>query len=84
MRSDSYELLQTAKALEGIGQHTLSLPPLAKGSYQAVIEGPTERLKDGPRALKIEPGSGTMAIQDPTPIRKGRMRSLASKPSFRK
>jgi hypothetical protein len=51
MRSDSYERLQTAKALDGIGQQTLSLPPMPKGAYQLVILGPSERLKDGPRAL---------------------------------
>ena len=55
IRSDSYERLQTAKALEGIHQQTLSLPPMPRGSYQAVIEGPAERLKDGTTALKIDP-----------------------------
>ena len=64
MRSDSYERLQTAKALEGIGQQTLSLPPPAKGSYQAVIEGPTERLQDGPRAPKIEPALTQALLAD--------------------
>jgi formylglycine-generating enzyme required for sulfatase activity len=55
IRSDAYERLQTAKALDGLMQQALSLPPLPKGAYQDVIEGPAERLKDGPRALKIEP-----------------------------
>jgi formylglycine-generating enzyme required for sulfatase activity len=64
MRSDSYERLQTAKALDGIGQQTLSLPPLPKGAYQAVIEGPTERLMDGPRALKIEPALTQALLAD--------------------
>ena len=64
MRSDSYERLQTAKALDGIGQQTLSLPPLPKGAYQEVIEGPTERLKDGPRALKIEPALTQALLAD--------------------
>ena len=64
MRSDSYERLQTAKALDGIGQQTLSLPPLPKGAYQTVIEGPTGRLKDGPRALKIEPALTQALLAD--------------------
>ena len=64
MRSDSYERLQTAKALDGISQQTLSLPPLPKGAYQAVIEGPAERLKDGPRALKIEPALTQALLAD--------------------
>jgi WD40 repeat protein len=55
IRSDHYERLQTAKALEGIRQDTFSLPPLPRGSYQAVIEGPVERLRDTPRALKVDP-----------------------------
>ncbi len=55
VRSDSYERVQCAKALDGIAQQTLSLPPLPKGAYQAVIEGPAERLRDGPRRLQIEP-----------------------------
>jgi WD40 repeat protein len=64
MRSDSYERLQTAKALDGISQQTLSLSPLPKGAYQTVIEGPTERLKDGPRALKIEPALTQALLAD--------------------
>jgi WD40 repeat protein len=55
MRSDSYDRLQTAKALEDIHQQTLSLPPLPRGAYQAVIEGPAERLRDSQRPLRIEP-----------------------------
>jgi hypothetical protein len=55
MHSDSYERLRTAKALEGIRQETLSLAPMPRAAYQMVIEGPLDRLKDGPRALTIEP-----------------------------
>ena len=55
MRSDSYERMQTARALDGIRQETLSLPPMPHGAYQAVIEGPAARLKDTPRALDIDP-----------------------------
>jgi WD40 repeat protein len=55
IRSDSYEQLQTAKALEGITQQTLSLTPMPRGAYQAVIEGPAARLKHTNRPLVIEP-----------------------------
>ncbi|MGP0094488.1 MAG: TIR domain-containing protein [Xanthobacteraceae bacterium] len=55
MRSDGYERLRTAKALEGIRQETLSLVPMPRAAYPAVIEGPANRLKDRPRALTIEP-----------------------------
>ena len=64
VRSDSYERLQTVEALDGIGPQVLSLSPLPRGAYQAVIEGPTERLKDGPRALKIEPALTQALLAD--------------------
>jgi WD40 repeat protein len=55
IRSDSYEQLQTAKAFEGMAQQTLSLTPMPRGAYQAVIEGPAARLRDTERPLAIEP-----------------------------
>ena len=55
IRSDSYEQLQTAKALEGIRQETFALPPMPRGAYQTLIEGPALRLQDSKRPLKIEP-----------------------------
>jgi len=55
IRSDSYERLQMAKALEGIKQETVSLPPVPQGSYADIIEGPSWRLEGTSRALKIEP-----------------------------
>ena len=36
IRSDAYEPLQTAKALESVTQQTLSLTPMPRGAYQAV------------------------------------------------
>ena len=54
IRSDNYERLQEAKQLEGLRQHTLSLPPMPKGSYAEVIKGPARRLEGTKRALKIE------------------------------
>jgi TIR domain len=55
IRSDSYERLQMAKAVEGIKQEAMSLPPVLRDSYADIIEGPARRLKDTPRALKVEP-----------------------------
>jgi WD40 repeat protein len=64
IRSDSYERLQMAKALEGVKQDAMSLPPLPHGSYADVIEGPARRLKDTPRALKIEPALTQALLTD--------------------
>jgi WD40 repeat protein len=55
IRSDSYDYLQTTKALEGLPQHTFSLMPMPTGAYRDVIEGPAKRLKDSHRPLIIEP-----------------------------
>lgn len=54
IRSDNYERLQMAKALEGMRQHTLSLAPMPQGAYSDVIKGPAQQLKGTDRALKIE------------------------------
>jgi formylglycine-generating enzyme required for sulfatase activity len=54
IRSDKYEELQVAKVLDGLRQHTFSLPPMPKGSYAEVIKGPARRLEGTPRALHIE------------------------------
>jgi formylglycine-generating enzyme required for sulfatase activity len=55
IRTELYERLQGSEILEGIRQETLSLSSMPRGAYQAVIEGPVERLRDGPRALAIDP-----------------------------
>jgi TIR domain len=54
IRSDNYERLQLARELDGIRQATLSLPPMPKGAYKEVIEGPAKRLDGTPRALKVD------------------------------
>src|SRR5690606_36238812 len=64
IRSDSYERLQTAPALEGVRQETLSLPPMPRGAYQTVIEGPAARLRDTARALRIEPALTAALLAD--------------------
>lgn len=53
IRSDNYEHLQEAKALEGIQQTPFNLGPMPKGSYAEVIRGPVRRLGTA-RALKID------------------------------
>jgi TIR domain len=54
IRSDSYERLQTAKPIEGLKQETFPLPPMPRGSYETIIEGPARRLKDSKKPLKID------------------------------
>jgi tetratricopeptide (TPR) repeat protein len=64
IRSDAYERLQTAPALDGVRQETLSLPPLPRGAYQIVIEGPAARLAETRRSLKIEPALTAALLAD--------------------
>lgn len=66
IRSDSYEALQSAPELEGIHQHTFSLPPMPTGSYHQVIEGPARILseKSSDRRLVIEPGLTQALLHD--------------------
>jgi len=54
IRSDNYETLQLAPQLDGVHQHTVSLPPMPKGSYAEVIKGPAQRLRGTARSLDIE------------------------------
>ncbi len=54
IRSDNYERLQTASALQGLRQHTLSLAPMPHGAYADVIKGSAQQLKGSNRALTIE------------------------------
>jgi hypothetical protein len=54
IRSDAYELLQTAESLQDLRQHTLSLPPMPQGAFAEIIRGPARRLEGSKRAFKIE------------------------------
>jgi formylglycine-generating enzyme required for sulfatase activity len=54
IRSDNYEPLQTAPALDGMRKQIMSLDPMPKGAYAKVIEDPTKRLEGTPRALVVE------------------------------
>lgn len=55
IRSDSYDALEHAKALEGLPQSALPLLPMPRGAYKEVIEGPARRVVEAGRKLEIEP-----------------------------
>ena len=55
IRSNSYDALQSARALEGLRQVAFSLPPMPRGAYQEVIEGPAHRVEEAGGKLAIEP-----------------------------
>ncbi len=55
IRSDSFEELQMAPALDGLSLQTFNLPLMPRGAYQTVIEGPAKRLADTDRVLTVEP-----------------------------
>ena len=64
IRSDSYEHLQSAPELIAMPQRTFSLPPLPKGAYRQVIEGPAALLKHSARPLRIEPKLTEALLRD--------------------
>jgi formylglycine-generating enzyme required for sulfatase activity len=64
IRSDAYDQLQITPTLETVIQQTLSLTPMPRGAYQAVIEGPAARLRETDRALAIEPALTQALLSD--------------------
>ncbi len=64
IRSDSFEQLQTAPELDCLGLQTFNLPPMPRGAYQTVIEGPARRLADSDRMLTIEPALTAALLAD--------------------
>ena len=64
IRSDAFERLQTAPALDGLNPQTFSLPPMPRGAYQTVIEGPARRLAESDRKLAIEPALTAALLAD--------------------
>ena len=64
IRSDGYERLQSEPRLESVRQETLSLPPLPRGAYQDVIEGPAKRLSQSGRPLVVEPALTQALLED--------------------
>ena len=55
IRSDSYDALERAKPLEGMGQVALPLLPMPRSAYAEVIAGPARRLEQAGGKLAIEP-----------------------------
>jgi WD40 repeat protein len=55
IRSDSYDALQNAKAVEGLRQEAFPLLPMPRGAYQEVVEGPARRAEEAGGKLTIEP-----------------------------
>jgi WD40 repeat protein len=64
IRSDAYEPLQTAAALEGVPQVPFNLPPLSAADYRSVIESPADRATDAGRPLTLEPGLAAALLVD--------------------
>jgi tetratricopeptide (TPR) repeat protein len=64
IRSDSYDVLQRAKPLEGLKQETFALLPMPHGAYQTVIEGPLKRLRASGRKFEIDPGLTEALLED--------------------
>ncbi len=64
IRSDAFERLQTAPAFDGVALQTFNLPPMPRGAYQTVIEGPARRLAETNRPLAIEPALTEALLAD--------------------
>lgn len=64
IRTDAYSLLQAAKKLEGIHQYPFSLPRIAKGAYQQIIEGPAKLLAKTQKPLWIDPQLTDQLLKD--------------------
>lgn len=64
IRADSYERLQAAKPLDDLKQEIFPLPPMSRGSYQTIIEGPAQRLKDSKHSLIFDPALTQALLKD--------------------
>lgn len=64
IRSDAYERLQTAPELEGLRQQTFSLPPIPRGQWASVIEGPAARAVAAGRKLRLDPALTAALLAD--------------------
>jgi len=64
IRSDSYDALEHAKALEGLSQSTLPLLPMPRGAYKEVVEGPARRFAEAGGKLEIEPQLTERLLED--------------------
>lgn len=64
IRSDAYDRLQDAPELEALRQEPFSLPPLPRGAYKTVIEGPAQRFSAGDRKLIVDPALTDALLAD--------------------
>ena len=64
IRSDSYDALENAKALEGLSQVAMPLLPMPRGGYAEVVKGPARRVEEAGGKLKIEPALTERLLAD--------------------
>ena len=64
IRSDSYDRLEHAPALEGLAQATLPLLPMPRGNFKDVIEGPAARAEQAGQKLVVEPELTQRLLED--------------------
>ena len=64
IRSDSFDALERARALEGLPQRTYALLPMPRSAYQTVIERPAQRLAQAGRKFEIDPGLTQALLED--------------------
>ncbi|WP_424405691.1 tetratricopeptide repeat protein [Pasteurella sp. PK-2025] len=64
IRTDAYAALQAATPLEGLDQYPFSLPRIAKGAYQQIIEGPAKLLDKTHKPLWIDPQLTDRLLKD--------------------
>ncbi|BDL38612.1 TIR domain-containing protein [Methylorubrum sp. GM97] len=64
IRSDAFERLQLAPALEGIALQTMTFGPMPRGIYSTIIEGPADRMREADRRLVVEPALTRALLDD--------------------
>jgi formylglycine-generating enzyme required for sulfatase activity len=64
IRSDRYELLQTAPELASVKQDLFNLPPVPQSELKSVIEGPARRVQEAGGRLTIDPTLAEQLIAD--------------------
>ena len=64
VRSDSYDALVQAKALEGLRQHVFPLAPMPSDGCRAAIEQPAERVAWAGGKLEIDPDLTSALLKD--------------------
>jgi hypothetical protein len=64
IRSDSYERLQTEPMLERVTPFLFDLPPIARGEFKAVIEGPASRHTEAGNRLTVAPALTERLLRD--------------------